>query len=172
MPLINDPALWWVAVDGWQIESGEVPDLAVGSTSEFPLEFSWLRPPIEAEGPIRRQQVRRNTYRVTGELRSRSDGVNVIAVGSQVRQSVGEADWYNQEGLQPQGMVAGTLTIGVDVTWWPGQPSEFLRRWKIIEMIEFVPKTAGAQRGSWQAASRTERSFASSKYKVLCELLG
>lgn len=172
MPPINDTALWWVAVDGWQIDAGEVPDLAVGSTAEFPLEFSWLRPPIEAGGPIQRQQVRQSTYRVTGELRSRPDGVNVIDVGSQVRQSVGEADWYNQESLHPQGMVAGTLSIGVDITWWPGQPSEFLRRWRIIEMIEFVPKAGGAKRGSWRPVSRTERTFMTSKYKVHCELLG
>jgi len=172
MPASTDSSMWWVSVDGWQLESGELEHMTVGAEASFPPAFAWHRPPDRATAPAQRQQVRRNTYRVTGELSSRPDGVNVLDLGIPVPQNFSQAHWFEEDGVHFDGFVTGTISVHTDFTWWPGESSDFLRQWKIAKILGFVPKSGSARQGSWTDTDRTYREGLNSpSFKMLCQVL-
>lgn len=142
---------WWLSLDGWQLESGEVPRLAVGSIVDYTLELQWIGLPVRSRGhEPARHHVRRNIYDVVATVAARLQGETIADVGDdKVLLSGGHASSTARPGQQFRGRV-GAETSGV---WGTLDASPHRRRLEVNEIL--MHSTTGRSKGEWTAVEKT-----------------
>lgn len=149
---MTDPnPTWWLSLDGWQLESGEVPRLAVGLIVDFTLELQWAGEPVRSRGhEPARQHVRQNVYDVTATVVARRHGEIIADVGDdQVLLGGGHAPSKARPGQQFRGRVRAEISAA----WGALDSAPHRCRFEVYEVL--MRSTTSGARHVWVPVEKT-----------------
>ncbi len=153
-------------VEGWQLESGEVPKLSVGAVVDLSLEIRLLPNASIGEcGDDRANyltHVAQNRYRCNGRF---ATVPGRLLLESQLNLFVSYASMPLIDADARSGYFEGGIEVSIDASGGDTTPPELVYRWKVLRVEEVGTRNA-TTRNVKSTEARIDR-----RYFVHCQLL-